>query len=147
MRRARHTWIVAAVFTASVALAAYWMLSGLPSGRAITYDLSAPESSGDRPPTWRQRVGAYLLPLLYSHDTQYAPLYQEAVFRGVIRGQNKEEVRTALGEPLEKTRLEDGRTLWHYTKPGVKTQDFLVRIVEFDAADRVLRTHAEFYID
>lgn len=125
----------------------YWILSGFSMGRTMTYGLMASGASQHPGQSWRHKARQLLLPLLYSHDTQYAALYREEAFRAVKPGATEEEIRTALGDPLDKTRLEDGRFMWHYTEPGPKTQDFLVRIVEFDAARRVLRTHAEFYVD
>jgi outer membrane protein assembly factor BamE (lipoprotein component of BamABCDE complex) len=130
-----------------VGIVGYWVLSGFSMGGTMTYDLTASAPSQYPRQSWRRKAAQLLLPLLYSHDTRYAALYREEAFRSVRPGVTEEEIRTALGDPLEKTRLEDGRFMWHYTKPGPKTQDFLVRIVEFDAARRVLRIHAEFYVD
>ena len=143
--RKRLVWTTAATILLA-GLVGYWVLSGFSIGGTMTYDLvaSGPSHPGQ---SWRHKAGQLLLPWLYSHDTRYAPLYPEEAFRAVRAGATEEEIRTALGDPLDRTRLEDGRILWHYTKPGPQTQDFLVRIVEFDAARRVLRTHAEFYVD
>jgi len=143
--RKKLVWTATATMVAG--FVGYWVLSGFSMGGTMTYDLMASGASSDRSRSWRYRAGQVLLPLLYSHDTQYGALYREEAFRAVKPGATEDEIRTALGEPLDKSRLEDGRSMWHYTKPGPKTQDFLVRIVEFDAARRVLRTRAEFYVD
>jgi hypothetical protein len=145
--RKKLVWRTTAATILLAGIAGYWVLSSFSMGGTMTYDLKASGQSQQPGQSWRQKAGQLLLPLFYSHDTQYAARYREEAFRAVKAGATEEDIRTALGDPLDKTRLEDGRVMWHYTKPGPKTQDFLVRIVEFDAAGRVLRTHAEFYVD
>lgn len=143
--RKKLVWTATATILA--AIVSYWVLSGFSLRETFTYDLMASRQSPDPGQAWRAKAGQLLLPLFYSHDTQYGALYREKAFRMVKRGATEEEIRTALGEPLEKGKLEDGESIWHYTKPGPKTEDFLVRIVVFDAAGQMLRTHAEFYVD
>lgn len=113
----------------------------------MTYDLKGSSPSQHPGQSWRHKASQLLLPLLYSHDTQYAARYREGAFRALRPGGTEEDVRAALGDPLDETKLEDGRIMWHFTKPGPKTRDFFLRIVEFDPAKRVVRTHAEFYVD
>lgn len=144
MRR-KVVWTATA--TMVMGILGYWVLSGFSIGGTMTYDLMASGPSPDRTQSWRFKAGQALLSLLYSHDTQYGALYREEAFRAVKPGATEDEIRTALGEPFYERRLDGGRSIWHYTKPGPKTQDFLVRIVEFDAARRVARTRAEFYVD
>ena len=143
--RKKLVWTTAAMILLA-AIGGYWGLSGFSMRGTITDDLIASGLPQDPGRSWRHKAGQLLLPLLYSHDTQYAAHYREEAFRAVQAGATEEEIRIALGEPLDKTRLEDGRVMWHYTKRGPKTQDFLVRIVEFGATRRVMRTHAEFYV-
>src|SRR5690349_15453401 len=125
--------------TATIVLAGivgYWFLSGVSREGKMTHDPMAAIPSQHPGESWRYKAGQLLLPLFYSHDTQYAVRYREEAFRAVRPGATEEEIRTALGDPLDTRRLDDGRFMWYYTRPGPKTGDFWVRIVEFDAARR-----------
>lgn len=140
----RKLWWIAAA--ALVLIGSYWTLSGFAMSGTDTYDLMAPRQT-DANRSWRHKVGEVLLPILYSHDTQYASGFREEAFRAIKVSASQADVRAAIGDPLEKRQLDDGRSMWSYSKHGPKTEDYLLRIVEFDAAGHVLRKHAEFYVD
>jgi len=140
---------VSAVIAVSVivlGIAAYWILSGFTLKRNDVYDLNGSGSQSAQT-SWRFRAGQVLLPLLYSHDTHYAPRYDEQVFRNLTIGMRQTDVRALLGEPLRKYQLADGRSIWHYSEHGPKSQDYLVRLVEFTPEGRLTRKTAEFYVD
>jgi hypothetical protein len=46
------------------------------------------------------------------HDTQHGGRYREEAFRAVKPDAPKDEIRAALGDPPDKRRLEDGRSMW-----------------------------------
>jgi hypothetical protein len=143
--RGKLVWTATAAIVMGAVI--YHALSSVAMTGTMSYDLVASAPSADQNRSWLYRVGQLILPLLYSHDTQYGSQYREEVFGAVRPGATEDEIRTSLGEPVHTRRLEDGRSMWHYTEPGPKTQDFFVRIVEFDSAGRVLRTRSEFYVD
>lgn len=129
-------------------LSGFWVLSGFSFGGTRVYDLNGANPQSERESqSWRYRVGQVILPLIYSHDTRYAPLYKEEVFRSVPMGASEADIRALLGEPLSKSRTSRGHELWHYSVAGPKTQDFQLRILEFGEDGRLQGRHAEFYVD
>lgn len=142
-------WLLRLALAAVVlTVSGYWVLSGFSFTGTHVYDLNDPNPESEQTRnSWRYRLSQRLLPLLYNHDTRYAPGYKEEVFQTLRSPASQDEVHALLGQPLAKRRLADGRWMWHYSEPGPKTQDFVLRILEFGADGRLLKRHAEFYVD
>ncbi len=126
----------------------YYVLSGFSFGGTMVYDLNGPNPPSERTKeSWRYRLGQTILPLIYEQDTRYSAGYRDEVFRALTVGTSEGEVRRLLGEPLTTYRLDDGRSVWHYSQRGSKSKNFYVRVLEFDTGDRLLAKGAEFYVD
>ena len=94
-------------------------------------------------------LDGWLWGLLPGEDTVYSPGYSNAAFRRVHRGMTVEQVHALLGPPHDrwyppwtKDGIEFGER-WSYS-PG--DTNYRSRVVLFGKG-RVLRKHAEFYMD
>ncbi|MEM7233043.1 MAG: hypothetical protein AAF517_12740 [Planctomycetota bacterium] len=92
-----------------------------------------------------------LFALVWRENTKYSVGYTDAGFSDVHVGQTKDQVRKALGDPIE-IRTDPYATrgvakeCWAFTtSPG--NTNYRLRLVCFDDADRVLWTEASFWAD
>lgn len=89
-------------------------------------------------------VWASMLP----EDTVYAAQYTDTGFRKVSVGMTEAQVEAALGPPLARWSIDrsdgpDAGARWSYS-PG--NTHYRCRVVHFRSG-RVVRKHAEFYVD
>lgn len=97
--------------------------------------------------SWREAVGELILPLIEKHDTEYAPGYREEVFRALKPGMTQKRVAQLLGQPLLTKRFPDGITCWYYTRHGKRSENYFVRVLEFDGQGILLARRKHFYVD
>lgn len=139
--------------TLPLAAVPVWALALLSCGSRSEYDL---EPQGQSPPaasaestdgSLRAALGEMLLPLVESHDTQYAPGFREEVFRSLRLGSREAEVRDLLGEPLLSRDFPDGGRYWYYSRQGDRSPNYFVRALVFDRNGALLARRRYFYVD
>ena len=76
--------------------------------------------------------------------TTYAPGYTEEAFKKITIGMSQDTVLELLGEPLNKTRWENGSETWRYSKSAGDT-DYRLRSVLIKD-DKVIKKFSSLYI-
>lgn len=87
---------------------------------------------------------------ILGENTVYSISYVEDEFRQVDVGDSKEKVRSLLGEPLRVVaQREEPSELWVYSASGAvgKTQNFRIRIIDFNRAGFVSGKETGLYVD
>ena len=79
-------------------------------------------------------------------ETIESPRYLESSFRKVRIGMSQSDVRSLLGDPLERVPICPGTELWRYTAQGPKDISYRVRSVEF-TGNTVSRIERYFFVD
>jgi len=97
--------------------------------------------------SWASDFGDALLSRIEGHDTEYAPGYKEDVFRSLEPGSTKATVEKLLGSPLLAKTFPDDSTYWYYSRHGVESENYVVRIVVLNEAGSLLGTRRDFYVD
>jgi len=82
-----------------------------------------PPSSSSR----KEALGEAVLPLLNKHDTEYAAGFKEEIFRSLEMGITQDDVKRRLSMKT----LPDGDTCWYYSRHGVTSKSYFVRLLEF----------------
>ena len=160
MRRALSICIVAGAALATVLIgnAFYPRAASLVGNQYYSGDL--PRST---PLEW----------LLFPDDTRYAPAFMESAFSTLRRGMTIDDVKAALGDPLQITEatdvsplrtyvVEHGRrtlvndrginkdisiVIYYYALPGPQFKKYYVRNVTFDSSGHVVRITGGFHGD
>lgn len=119
---------------------------------SYVYDLNskaqpAPPRLPPRSSSWREALGEAVLPLLDKHDTEYAAGFKEEIFRSLEMGITQDDVKRRLGEPVSMKTFPDGDTCWYYSRHGVTSKSYFVRLLEFDDKGLLVARRAEFYVD
>ena len=76
----------------------------------------------------------------------YSPGFRETAFRAIEVGMCKAAVLRSLGEPIESRRFDDGYERWYYSKHGMRSKSYYIRILVFDGRGWVVAKQAEFYL-
>jgi len=83
--------------------------------------------------------------LLLKEDTEYASGYTDAGWRSIQVGMTQADVRAVLGEPLQVWQNRSGSVSMRWSRsPGSTNYRSRVLLLE---NDRVVKKHAEFYLD
>ncbi len=87
--------------------------------------------------------------MVFPDDTVYAKGYSESSFQEIRSGDKVSTVLVTLGTPFSQTTtLEDGKVYWSYTRPGLNSDSYWIRIVIIDReAGCVVGKVSEFYAD
>ena len=97
--------------------------------------------------SWTARLGELILPLFEEHQTEWAPDFDEDVFKSLGVGTLSGTVEEKLGSPLEVKKFSDGNVCWYYTRPGEGSDSYFVRVLEFGADGRLAARRRYFYVD
>lgn len=91
--------------------------------------------------------GDWLLGLFFGHETVYSAGYTDSGWKRVELGMSQIDVRTLLGEPLEKARIGVPVTeRWEYSTFGESTENYHMRFLDF-VAGKVAAKCGDFTID
>ena len=142
-------WAAAAVVVVLVVATGVWAASSV-IGRGHVYDLNRSEPASGFEKVKRAvafQIGEVVLPLIYEEHTKYAAGYREEAFWSLTPGMSEQEVRQALGDPLSRRPIRDGRWVLYYSEQATATDNYWMRNLIMDERGRLLERRAEFYVD
>lgn len=116
---------------------------GLEGDRRTPQNGKAESTDG----SWTARLGELILPLLEEHHTEWAPDFDEDVFKSLSVGTPSATVEEKLGSPLEVKKFSDGNVCWYYTRPGQDSDSYFVRVLEFGTDGKLAARRRYFYVD
>jgi hypothetical protein len=118
----------------------------------FSYDLNGGGNapSWDQPPkstdgSWRVALGEAILPLFFKDGTVYSPGFDETKFRSLPMGVDQSTVERELGAPISTKTFPGGNVCWYYSEAGEASENYFVRVLEFDSSRTLVARYASFY--